>query len=1059
MNLEPSFDPRALGTDSLLQLAGRVARIGGWSVDLRTRQVQWSDEVGRIHETPPGWQPSVDEGIAFYAPEHRALIAEAFGRCAELGEPYDLELQILTAHGRRVWVHTAGQAERDASGRIVRVYGAFHDIDARKRAELALARMNRLYALQGGIAEAIVAEPDDAQALLQRVCQIAVERGGFALAWLARRTDTGRSCPVCAAGDDAGWFELLRERAADPAFDHWPLADAIGAGRFVAIEDTQTDPRLGAWTEPLLARGWRTAAAVPLSAGGEHRLGLVLLGADPQSFGDDETRLLAAIGQTLAHALIALAQRAERDAAMSALRRREAELRSAQRIAGVGGWNFDPLKRRLRMSPAALTALGLAADPFEGSPHEFLAWIHPDDRERVRRAMQAAGARGSMYDVEHRILREDGGTSWLHSRAEPTPQPDGSTLWVGSVLDVTAHKQAELRLREQVGRLALLDRITRAIGERLELDGVLRIVTTQVEAHLPAELCAVLVRDAVQPARLRLGAAGGSAAAVARAALAALTAAPDGAPAPALADAPLAVPVLVDAGDPLLQQLAVTGLGSAVLLPLDRPGAPLGLMLVARSAPRGFGARDVEFLQQLTEHVAIAARQAGLHSDLRRAYETLERTQAARLQQERLAALGSMAGGAAHDINNALSPAALYVESLLARETGISARGREQLGAIQRAIDDVADTVERMRDFSRRGQADVQPCVDLGAVARTVAGHAGERWGDARRPHGTAIEVRIVATDAPLPVRGVEAELVEALAELVANAVDAMPGGGTLTLQAMPGDDGGAVLAVIDEGAGMDEPTRRRCVEPFFTTKGERGSGMGLARVWGAAERHGARLRIDSAPGRGTTVTLNFPREEHEAPTAPPPAPPRGAPASLASRGLPSPPAEHAGPAASPPAPPNPRCGKAGSCSAGTALVADAAAPPRVLVVDDDELLRGTLAQILQSEPLRLVLAAGGLEAIDAATAAAAAGDPFDVVLTDLGMPGIDGQQVAAAVKRLQPPPRVVMLTGWGRGMVADDTLPPHVDQLLPKPPRLADLRAVLRDAGRPDAGRRPGSE
>lgn len=1044
--------PPEPGSDTLLQLAGRVAHLGGWSVDLRARQVRWSDEVGRIHETPPGWQPSVDEGIAFYAPEHRALIDESFSRCAELGEPYDLELQILTARGRRVWVRTAGQAERDAGGRIVRVYGAFHDIDARKRAELALARMNRLYALQGGIAEAIVAEPGDAQALLQRVCQIAVERGNFAFAAVSRRSHEGRPIPLFSAGDDSGYLDLVRARAADPSFHDWPLQAAIAEGEMMIIEDVRTDARMVAWAQPMLARGWRTAAFLPLTVGEERALGLVLLGADPQSFGDDETRLLAAIGQTLSHALQALRQRAEQRAAEDMLRHSEAELRSAQRVAGLGGWSLDPQQSRLRLSAAAMAALGMAAEPFQGPPQDFLSWVHPQDHDRIRQAMKAAaGGRTPTFDAEFRVLREDGGMSWVHGRGEPTPHPGGGTLWVGSVLDVSAHKQAELKLREQVARLGLLDRITRAIGERLELDSVLRIVATQVEAHLPAELCAVLVRDAAQPARLRLGAAGGSAVAAARAALAALTAAPGGAPAPALADAPLAVPELADTREPLLQHLAGFGLGSAVVLPLDRPGAPLGMMLVARAALRGFSARDVEFLQQLVGHVAIAAHQAALHGDLRRAYEELERTQAARLQQERLAALGAMAGGAAHDINNALSPAALYVESLLAREPGLSARASQQLGAVQRAIDDVAQTVERMRDFSRRGQADARPGVDLAAVLRAVAAHASERWGEARRPRGTEIAIRIDAGDTPLPVQGVEAELTEALAELVANAVDAMPGGGTLTLRAGPGDRGGALLAVADDGVGMDEPTRRRSVEPFFTTKGERGSGMGLARVWGMAERHGARLRIDSAPGRGTTVTLQFPPPELAPPPAPPPAPPRELPAA---------PASHAGLPTPSPAPPPPGHCETGSTAASAGIAAGSAAAPHVLIVDDDDLLRGTLAQILRAEPLRVVLAAGGREAIDAATAAAAAGDPFDVVLTDLGMPGVDGQQVAAAVKRLQPPPRVVMLTGWGRGMAADDTLPPHVDQLLPKPPRLADLRAVLRDVGQPDdAGRRPGSE
>lgn len=716
-------------------------------------------------------------------------------------------------------------------------------------------------------------------------------------------------------------------------------------------------------------------------------------------------------------------QRAAREAAEATLRCSEAELRSAQRIAGVGSWSLDPQQHRLRLSAAAMAALGMAAEPFEGTPRDLLSWIHPEDRERTRLAMRASSTSGSMYEFEHCIQREDGGIGWALARAEPVAQPGGGTLWIGSVLDITARKQTELRLREQVARLALLGRITRAIGDRTQLQTVLDIVAEQIALHLPAQLCALLLHDPEQPQRLQLAAASGSAAAALRAALAEPGAA--AAPGPV----PRSMPVLAEAAEVLPRRLAAAGLGSAEQLPLAEPGVAPGMMLIARADPRAFSARETDFLQQLAEHVALAVRQARLHGDLRQAYEQLERTQAATLQQERLAALGSMSGGAAHDINNALSPAALYVESLLAREAGLSARGRGQLEAIQRAIEDVSGTLERMRAFSHRDRAAALAGIDLGELVRGFAGQFDARWCKACRAPGTAIALRIETPDAPLPVHGARAELAEALAELVANAVDAMPRGGTLTLRAAPGAGGsGAVLVVADDGAGMDEATRRRCIEPFFSTKGERGSGMGLARVWGTAQRHGAQLHIDSRSGGGTRVTLRFA-----------PAPSGSPPAADATSTVPA--------------------GRS-ACTGPIAVgCADGARPLRVLVVDDDELLRSTLAQILQAEAVRVELAAGGGQAIEAAAAAVAAGDPFDLVLTDLGMPGVDGQQVAAAVKRLQPPPRVVMLTGWGRGMAADDTLPPHVDQLLPKPPRLADLRAVLRDAGRPDAGRRPGSE
>ncbi|NGX14816.1 PAS domain S-box protein [Wenzhouxiangella sp. XN24] len=119
----------------LLALASGMAHIGGWEVDLDQGTMTWSDEVCRIHEVPPGTVLDVAEGIDYYAPESRARINEVFTACTTLGTPYDEELQILTARGRRVWVRTAGQAVRDDSGRIVRVQGAFQDITEAKRVE------------------------------------------------------------------------------------------------------------------------------------------------------------------------------------------------------------------------------------------------------------------------------------------------------------------------------------------------------------------------------------------------------------------------------------------------------------------------------------------------------------------------------------------------------------------------------------------------------------------------------------------------------------------------------------------------------------------------------------------------------------------------------------------------------------------------------------------------------------------------------------------------------------------------------------------------------------
>ena len=130
---------------NLLLIAGAVARFGGWSIDLSEGQILWSDEVAAIHEMPPGYSPRLQEGLDFYAPEWREKISEVFGACARDGTPYDEEMEIITARGKRVWVRALGTAIRDESGRVVTVRGAFQDITERVRAERQLAESEGRY--------------------------------------------------------------------------------------------------------------------------------------------------------------------------------------------------------------------------------------------------------------------------------------------------------------------------------------------------------------------------------------------------------------------------------------------------------------------------------------------------------------------------------------------------------------------------------------------------------------------------------------------------------------------------------------------------------------------------------------------------------------------------------------------------------------------------------------------------------------------------------------------------------------------------------------------------
>jgi signal transduction histidine kinase len=202
---------------------------------------------------------------------------------------------------------------------------------------------------------------------------------------------------------------------------------------------------------------------------------------------------------------------------------------------------------------------------------------------------------------------------------------------------------------------------------------------------------------------------------------------------------------------------------------------------------------------------------------------------------------------------------ALYTEALLEREPNLSDRARANLEIIQRAVDDVAQTVARMGEFyrQREPQAALVP-VNLNKLVRQVVDLTRARWSDMALQRGAAIEMRLELAHDLAAVAVAENEIRDALVNLVFNAVDAMPRGGILTLrtrQSSPADSS-VVLEVIDNGIGMDEEIRRRCLEPFFTTKGTRGTGLGLAMVYGVAQRHGAILELESEPGRGTLVRL-----------------------------------------------------------------------------------------------------------------------------------------------------------------------------------------------------------
>ena len=380
---------------------------------------------------------------------------------------------------------------------------------------------------------------------------------------------------------------------------------------------------------------------------------------------------------------------------------------------------------------------------------------------------------------------------------------------------------------------------------------------------------------------------------------------------------------------------------------------------------------------------------------LSKALVELQGAQGQIVQQERLSALGQMASGIAHDFNNALHPIVGYAELLLEHPAiAEAAHTSRYVQNILTSARDAAAVVSRLREFYRaRDEKDSQAPVDLGMLVEQVVDLTRPRWYSEALAEGKRIQV--TARVEPLAhVMAHEPQLREALINLVLNAVDAMPAGGEIELSAGMRDDR-VVVAVRDTGTGMTEEVRRQCLEPFFTTKGSRGSGLGLGMVYGIVQRHEGLLEIASAPGLGTTVTLSFPATMRRAPRA---------------------------------------------------RITEALPPPRrILLVDDQAAARDSLRDVLEIDGHRVVTAESGVEAM-----AHLLNGTFDVVVTDRAMPEMNGDELAKFVKASTPTLPVVMITGFGVLMASAGERPEGVDLVLSKPVSRAALRDALRDVGAP---------
>jgi len=388
-----------------------------------------------------------------------------------------------------------------------------------------------------------------------------------------------------------------------------------------------------------------------------------------------------------------------------------------------------------------------------------------------------------------------------------------------------------------------------------------------------------------------------------------------------------------------------------------------------------------------------------VNQHLSSALDQLKTTQDIVIQQERLHAMERMAEGVAHDFNNALSPVLAHSEWLLRKPAALAdeASVKKALLSIHESAKHCAEVIVRLREFCRdRDEFGVLETLDLTEAVQEAIRLTQPSWKDQAQMRASNIRFETHFASVP-KIQGTKKELVELFVNLIINSVDAIPKNGVITLRIFQKKDR-VVASVADNGAGMSEEVEARCMEPFFTTKSDKGAGLGLGVVYGISQRHRGDIHIESAEGKGTEVTVSFPVCQQPAASLPQTHPTNDHLKLLS--GL------------------------------------------RILAVEDEPNIREILGIYLAEDGHQVELAAEGAEALQKF-----AKGRFDLLLTDYSMPNMNGDHLAAAVRAEDPGIRIALLTGFGSQLPQGAPLRLEVDAIISKPFTFETLRQGITEA------------
>jgi PAS domain S-box-containing protein len=541
---------RRLAADSLaqnqtlLRIAGKTARLGGWSVELPDYKLRWSDEICMIHEVPPGKTPTLEQAIHFYPPEYRDQVARHVKLCAEEGTPFDFELEIITATQRRVWVRAIGEAVRDERGQISRIQGAFQDISQQKAAdEAARTAGSRLLDTLESISDGFFTVDRE-----WRFTYVNAE--SERLLNCHRSTLLGRTLweaypPIVGTRFEEQYRRAVAENTTITfeeyytPFDMWvevrvyPSADGLAIYFRDVTERRRTREALRAseskfrqladsnvlgifswdasgnisdandaflqmfgYTREELQTGqiqWRQMTPPEFLAADERGLAEIAatgscMPFEKEYFHKDGHRVAIMVGAAALdgskdHGICYVVDISQQKQAEAKVRASEASLIHAQQIARMGNWDWNIGTNEVYWSAQVFHLFGRESNDSLGTYDKFLESVHPADREHTHHAVQMALAGTAPYQIEHRVLWPDGTVRTMHEQGEVIRDADGRALkMTGTVQDITERKLTETALAEKTRALQLLSRCNKAlIRSESELDLLADICQTAVD--------------------------------------------------------------------------------------------------------------------------------------------------------------------------------------------------------------------------------------------------------------------------------------------------------------------------------------------------------------------------------------------------------------------------------------------------------------------------------------------------------------------------------------------------------------------------------------------------